>query len=149
MASTYLALHCHLVFSTKDRFPFIDSSWRDRLHEYMGGILHDLEAIPESIGGVADHVHLLLGFRATHVISALVHDVKRGSSVWVHDELNHRKFGWQTGYAAITVSPSQVAAVREYIENQEEHHRHKSFQEEYRELLEKARIEYDEKYLWG
>jgi putative transposase len=91
----------------------------------------------------------LAGFRATHAIADLVHDVKRGSSVWVHDELNHSKFAWPTGYAALTVSPPQLEVVKQYIENQEEHHRHKSFQEEYREILEKAGIDYDEQYLWG
>ncbi len=149
MASTYLALHCHIVFSTKDRFPLIEPNRRDRLHAYMGGILHEMEVVPESIGGMADHVHILAGFRATHAIAGIVHDVKRGSSAWVHGELKHSKFAWQTGYAALTVSPSQTAAVKQYIEKQEEHHRHRSFQEEYRELLEKAGIGYDEKYLWG
>ena len=77
MASTYLALHCHLVFSTKDRFPLIEPGWRGRLHAYMGGVLHDMEVIPESIGGTADHAHILAGFRATHAIAGIVHDVKR------------------------------------------------------------------------
>jgi putative transposase len=149
MASTYLALHCHIVFSTKDRFPLIERDWRDRLHAYMGGILHEMEVVPESIGGTADHAHILVGFRATHTIADIVHDVKRGSSAWVHDEIKHSKFAWQTGYAALTVCPSQTAAVKQYIENQEEQHRHRSFQEEYREILERAGIEFDEKYLWG
>jgi REP element-mobilizing transposase RayT len=115
----------------------------------MGGILQEMGVAPESIGGTADHVHLLAGFRATHAIADVVHDVKRGSSVWVHGELNHSKFAWQTGYAAVTVSPSQLEAVKRYIEKQEEHHRRQSFQDEYRELLEKAGIECDEKYMYG
>jgi REP element-mobilizing transposase RayT len=149
VASTYLALHCHIIFSTKDRFPLIERDWRDRLYTYMGGILNEMGVVPESIGGTADHAHILAGFRATHAIPGIVHDVKRGSSAWVHNELKHPKFAWQTGYAALTVSPSQTEAVKEYIEKQEEHHRHRSFQEEYRELLLKAGIEYDEQYLWG
>ena len=149
MASTYLALHCHLVFSTKERFPFIEPGWRDRLHSYMGGILHEMNVFPEAIGGTGDHAHVLVGLRANHAIASIVHDVKRASSAWVHTELKQREFAWQTGYAALTVSPSQVKAVQQYIESQKEHHRRRSFQEEYRELLEKAGIEYDEKYLWG
>jgi putative transposase len=149
MASTYLALHCHLVFSTKERLPLVEPSWRDRLHAYMGGILCEMDVVPESTGGTADHVHVLAGFRATHAIADIVHDVKRGSSAWVHDELKQKEFAWQTGYAALTVSPSQVKAVQQYIESQKKHHHRQSFQEEYRELLEKAGIAYDEKYLWG
>jgi REP element-mobilizing transposase RayT len=146
MASTYLALHCHFIFSTKDRFPFIERIWRDRLHAYMGGILQEMGVTPESIGGMADHVHLLAGLRATYTIADVVHDIKRGSSVWIHDELNHLKSAWQT---AVMVIPSQLEAVKRYIETQEEQHRRQSFQNEYRKLLEKAGIEYDEKYLWG
>jgi putative transposase len=115
----------------------------------MGGILHEMDVIPESIGGVTDHVHILAGFRATQTIADMVHDVKRGSSVWVHDELHHSKFAWQIGYAALTVSPSQIEAVKQYIKNQEEHHRHRTFQEEYREILEEAGVQYDERYIWG
>jgi putative transposase len=118
MASTYLALHCHLVFSTKERLPLVEPSWRDRLHAYMGGILCEMDVVPESTGGTADHVHVLAGFRATHAIADIVHDVKRGSSAWVHDELKQKEFAWQTGYAALTVSPSQVKAVQQYIESQ-------------------------------
>ena len=149
MASTYLTLHCHLVFSTKGRFPLIEPGWRDRLHAYMGGILHEMDVVPETINGTADHVHVLAGFRATQAIANIVHDLKRGSSAWVHQELGLREFAWQTGYAALTVSPSQVKAVQQYIESQKEHHQRRSFQEEYRELLQKAGIEFDEKYLWG
>jgi len=149
VASTYLALHCHLIFSTKERSPFIESDWRDRLHAYMGGILREMDAVPEAIGGTADHAQVLAGFRATHAIANIVHDLKRGSSAWVHEEIKQKKFAWQTGYAALTVSPSQVKTVLQYIESQKEHHHRQSFQEEYRELLEKARIAYDEKYLWG
>ena len=80
MASTFLALHCHIVFSTKDRFPLIVQDWRARLHAYMGGILREMEVVAESIGGTPDHVHILAGFRATHTIADIVHDLKRASS---------------------------------------------------------------------
>ena len=137
-ASTYLALHCHIIFGTKGRVPLIDPDWKNHLYAYMAGILQEMEVVPESIGGTADHTHILAGFRATHAIADIVHELKRGSSAWVHTGLNHSKFAWQTGYAALTVSPSQTEAVKLYIESQEEHHRHRSFQEEYRELLEKV-----------
>lgn len=118
MASTYLALHCHLVYSTKGRLPFIEPGWRDRLHAYLGGVLHEMDVVPEAIGGTADHAHVLAGFRATHAIADIVHDLKRASSAWVHDELKQREFAWQTGYAALTVSPSQVKTVQQYIKSQ-------------------------------
>ena len=149
MAATYLSLHFHLIFGTKDRLPMIERDWRDRLHAFMGGILREMNAIPESIGGVADHVHILAGLRATHRLSDILHDVKKSSSAWVHGELKHSKFAWQAGYAALTVSPSQIESVKNYVEQQEQHHRHRTFQEEYLDLLLKAGIEFDSRQVWG
>ena len=148
MPSTHLSLHYHLIFSTKDREPIIVAGWRERLHAYLGGVARNVEGVPEAIGGVADHVHLLIGLRATARLADVVRDLKAVSSRWVHDEIGERAFAWQEGYGAFTVSASQRGAVREYIAGQEEHHRIRTFQEEYVELLQRSGVEYDERYLW-
>lgn len=148
MPSTHLSLHYHLIFSTKDRFPFISKSWRDRLHAFLGGEVRKIGGIPEMIGGTEDHVHLLIGLRATHCLCDVLEDIKSGSSKWVHEEIGVSEFAWQVGYGAFTVSASKVSAVEIYIEKQEEHHRVKTFQEEYRRFLEESDVEFDEKYLW-
>ena len=147
MPSTYLSLHYHLVFSTKNREPAIATEWRARLHEYLGGTIRGLGGFPEGIGGVADHVHLLVGLKATHGLADVMRELKKASSAWLHEEIGLRAFAWQEGYAAFTVSATSREAVRHYIANQEEHHRIKSFQEELVEMLNKAGIEYDPKYL--
>ena len=147
MSSTYLSLHYHLVFGTKNRLASIDLSWRTRLHEYIGGTVRGLGGFPEVIGGVADHVHLLLALKSTHCLADVVRELKKASSAWVREEIGDRTFRWQDGYAAFTVSATVRVAVRKYISNQEEHHRFKSFREEFVEFLEKAGIEYDQRYL--
>ncbi len=119
-----------------------------RLHAYLGGVIRALDAIPEAVGGVSDHVHILLGLKATHALSDIMRDIKRQSSLWVHETIGQKPFAWQEGYGAFTVSPTHREAVRGYIQHQAEHHRSKTFQEEYREFLEKAEVEFDEKYLW-
>jgi len=148
MPSTHLSLHYHLIFSTKDRVAHIHGDWRDRLHDYLGGIVRDLGGVPEAVGGVEDHVHLLVGLRATHCLADVLQEVKGSSSKWVHQELKKPLFSWQEGYGAFTVSASQRQAVKDYIARQEEHHRRKSFQEEYLEFLKLSGVEYDERYLW-
>ena len=102
----------------------------------------------EAIGGMADHVHLLVGGRATICLADLVRDVKAVSSRWMHEEMGVAEFSWQEGYGAFSVSPSQRETVREYISRQEEHHRVRTFQEEYLELLKRSGVEFDERYLW-
>ena len=148
MPSTHLSLHYHIVFSTKHRAPIIMEQPRPRLHAYLGGIVRNLDGVPEAIGGTADHVHLLLGMRATMCLADLVRDVKAVSSRWMHQEIGVSEFSWQEGYGAFTVSASQRDAVREYVIRQEEHHRGRSFQEEYIELLKRGGVPYDERYLW-
>jgi REP element-mobilizing transposase RayT len=148
MASTFLSLHYHIVFSTKERRPFIREAWRANLHEYLGGTICGLGGIPEIIGGVEDHVHLLIGLKATHCLADFMRDLKRASSNWIAE--NHEKqFAWQDGYAAFTVSVSNCEVVREYIQNQPEHHRKTSFQDELVRLLEKHGVKYDAKFLLG
>ena len=147
MPSTYLSLHYHLVFGTKNREPLIAPEWRTRFHDYLGGTLRGLGGFPEGVGGVADHVHLFSGLKATHCLAEVLRELKKASSAWVHEEIGLRVFNWQEGYAAFTVSATSRDVVRHYIANQEEHHRVKSFREELVEMLNKAGIEYDAKYL--
>jgi REP element-mobilizing transposase RayT len=148
MSSTHLSLHYHVVFGTKHQRPFIAAEWRLRLHAFLGGAVRTLDIVPETIGGVADHVHLLLGLKATHTLADVMRDLKRASSAWVHETMGERDFQWQDGYGAFTVSVSMLETVRHYIANQEEHHRKKTFQEEYVELLKRNGVAYDERYLW-
>jgi REP element-mobilizing transposase RayT len=148
MPSTHLSLHVHIVFSTKNREPIILPVWRDRLHAYIGGILRTLQAIPDSVGGVEDHIHLLVGIRANHAVADLVREIKSLSSRWIHEELRQTRFAWQEGYGAFTISSSEIAALQEYISKQEEHHRARTFQDEYLDFLARQNIGFDEKYLW-
>jgi REP element-mobilizing transposase RayT len=148
MPSTHLSLHYHMIFSTKDRVALIHKDWRHRLHAYLGGIINDLGGVPETIGGLEDHVHLLIGLRATHCVADVLREVKSASSKGVHEEMQKPLFSWQDGYGAFTVSASQINAVKEYIARQEEHHRKKTYQEEYLDFLIQSGVEYDERYLW-
>ena len=147
MPSTHLSLHYHLVFSTKDRVASIATDVRPRLHAYRGGIVRQIGAVPLEIGGTADHVHAVVGLKATHSVADVLRTMKGDSSKWMHQE-HLVKFSWQEGYGAFTVSRSNVEAVRQYVRNQETHHRTRSFQEEYLEFLQKHEIEFDERYLW-
>jgi REP element-mobilizing transposase RayT len=147
MPSTHLSLHDHIIFSTKGRRRIIAETWRADLHAYIGGIVRDIGAVAGCIGGPGDHVHALVGLKATHLLADVVRQMKRGSSAWIHQH-GVSKFAWQEGYGAFTVSPSQWSRVQRYIANQIEHHRTKTFEEEYVELLRLSRVEFDEKYLW-
>jgi REP element-mobilizing transposase RayT len=148
MPSTHLSLHCHIVFSTKDRYPFIAENWRDRLHEFLGGVVCAADGVPEAIGGTGNHVHLLVGLRSTHSLAVFVQDVKQTSSRWIHETIGVKNFAWQPGYGAFSVSVSNCDAVKKYIAGQVEHHRTKTFQQEYVTFLKKHLVEYDEKYLF-
>jgi len=147
MPSTYSSLYYHLVFATKNREPIIAPDWRVRLHEYLGGAARGLDGTPQGVGGVADHVHLLVALKPTHCLADFMRELKKASSIWVADTLGERAFRWQEGYAAFTVSPSALKAVRNYITRQEEHHRVKTFREELVEFLEKSGITFDPRYL--
>ncbi|HVT46126.1 MAG TPA: IS200/IS605 family transposase, partial [Thermoanaerobaculia bacterium] len=148
MSSTHTKLYFHVVFSTKLREPWLVPDWRQGVHSYLGGIVKSLDGIPLTIGGVADHVHLLLRLRPVHCISEVLRQVKRGSSVWIHERFRRSAFAWQEGYGAFSVSHRDVPAVRRYIETQEEHHRVKTFQEEYVDLLTEHGLEFDSRFLW-
>ena len=146
MGSTFFSLHYHVVFSTKERRPLIRSEWRPRLHSYLGGIIRRMNGVAEIVGGVDDHVHLMASLRPVYCLADVMRDLKKDSTNWVKDNLD-RRFAWQEGYAAFTVSPSATDAVRNYIGRQESHHRKHSFVDELKELLGKAGVAYEEKYL--
>ena|SRR5207248_8021782 len=149
MPQSYTCLHYHLVFSTKNRVPAITPEIQPRLWEYLGGIVVGHKGIPIQIGGTDDHVHLLVTLRQQPALADFLRELKAGSSGWVHDEFpNAGEFWWQTGYGAFTVSHSGIDAVRAYILNQEEHHKKQTFQDEFRALLVRHGIEFDEQYLW-
>jgi len=145
--STFSSLHYHITFSTKLRVRTIDPTWQEDLHQYIGGIIKVQGGFPECIGGVEDHVHLLLGLKPTHRISDVMREIKKSSSKWVHETIGLPAFQWQEGFAVFTVSPTARTAVQEYIKNQRQHHHRKTFREELVQLLEKAGIQYDPKYL--
>ena len=127
-------------------WPFIRAGWRPRLHEYLGGTIRGLEGVAEAIGGVEDHVHLLVGLRATHCLADFMRELKKASSIWTAQN-QERLFEWQDGYAAFTVSATHRGALRKYIANQEQHHKKVSFRDELKRLLEKNDVKYDAKYL--
>ena len=145
--STYASLHYHIVFGTKNRLPLIADSWAARLHEYLGGTVKSLEGFPQGIGGIEDHVHLLIGLKTTHCISDFMRELKKSSSIWIHESIGVSEFQWQEGYGVFSVSATARAHVKAYIANQKEHHRAKTFRDEFIEILEKAGVEYDPKYL--
>src|SRR5262245_25012359 len=140
----------HTVFSTKDRRPLLrDAVIREELHRYLGGILKELDCQPMVVGGVEDHVHLLCTFSRTCTPADMVKELKRGSSIWIKTrDPSARDFGWQNGYGIFSIGFSQSEKVRAYIANQEAHHKKLSFQDEFRLLLERYKIEFDERYVW-
>jgi putative transposase len=146
MPSTFLSLHYHVVFSTKDRRPFIATAWRTRLHDYLGGTVNGLDGISQQVGGVTDHVHLLIGLKATHCLADFMRELKKASSTWARENFES-EFAWQDGYAAFTVSASARERVRKYILDQARHHAKRDYVSELRELLEKHGVAYDERYL--
>ncbi|MDB5391748.1 MAG: transposase [Planctomycetaceae bacterium] len=148
MASTYTSLAYHIVFSTKHRENTLTDSIRQATWNYISGIITNKNGQLLEIGGVEDHVHLLTSCSPRIALADFVRDIKANSSRWLHDEKDVPNFQWQTGYGAFTVSHSQVDVVRKYLQNQAQHHRRQSFEEEYREFLQRHEIAFDEKYLF-
>ena len=137
----------HAVFSTKNREPLTANEFRDQLYDYLGGTLGALRCPVIQVGGVMDHVHLLYVLSRTLSISKVMEEVKKESSKWAKG-LVHPNFFWQTGYAAFSVSPSNITRVAAYIANQEKHQLKLGFQDEFRELLRRHKVEWDERYVW-
>ena len=149
MPQSFTRLHYHLVFSTKYRVPAITAEIRTRLWDYLGGIVREEGGVPMAIGGTADHVHLLVTLRQQPALSDVLRHIKAGSSGWVHEMFPAMgDFWWQTGYGAFTVSHSALEKVATYIANQEKHHKHRTFQDEFRALLTKHGHEFNEDDLW-
>lgn len=139
----------HLVYSTKHRRPWLPDDVRVALFAYQAGIFKQWESPALVIGGIEDHVHALFSLSKNHALKKIVEEVKKGSSKWMKtDGTTNRDFHWQNGYAASSVSESNVPEVRRYIENQREHHRKMTFQEELRALLTRHGVEFDERYVW-
>jgi REP element-mobilizing transposase RayT len=145
---SYTNLLYHIVYATKERAPLITNTLRPRLHEYLGGTVRGLDGIALEINGTADHVHLLAKLRPTISVSEFLSKLKSGSSGWAKQQTAGR-FSWQARFAAFTVSESQVERVRRYIRNQEEHHRTRSFEEEFKVLLQAHKVDFDEAHLWS
>lgn len=149
MPQSLARLHIHLIFSTKNRERIISDRVRDSLHAYMATVLQNLGCPPVLINSIEDHVHVLFELARTVAVSAAVEDVKKASSKWIKTQGGEfAEFAWQAGYGAFAVSESNVPTVREYVANQGEYHRKKSFQEEYRTFLERHQIAFDERYVW-
>lgn len=149
MPQSLARLPIHLIFSTKNRAPLITDAVREPLHAYMGTVLKGLECHPVLINSVEDHVHLLFDLGRTVSVSRVVEDVKKASSKWIKTQGEEFSgFAWQAGYGAFAVSESKVQAVREYVARQREHHAKQTFEEEYREFLQRHGVEFDEQYVW-
>ncbi len=149
MPSSYTCLRYHLIWSTKHREPLLTDEVRDRLFAYIGGILRNHNGVLLAAGGMPDHVHLLADISKQQAVADAACIIKSTSSAWIHETFaDLRGFAWQTGYGAFTVSYSGVPAVKQYLAHQAEHHRVRSFQEEFLEFLQRHEVEYDERYLW-
>jgi REP element-mobilizing transposase RayT len=150
MPQSLSAVYIHLVFSTKERRPFLrDKDLREKLHAQLGGISKTLECPPLLVGGVEDHVHLLCRFGRTITQAEWVKELKRVSNGWLKSEKpDYADFEWQGGYADFSVSQSNLEQVKQYIADQEKHHRTLTFQEELRALYRKHEIQFDEQYVW-
>lgn len=140
MPSTYLSLNAHIVFATKRRDLLLNRESLEQTHAYVGGIIRKLGVVPVQIGGIEDHIHLLVGLKANHCIADIVREVKKRSTLWIREA--NPDFEWQIGYAALSVSPERMAGVIKYIANQREHHHTMSFEEEREMLLKMAGLEY-------
>lgn len=150
MSHSYVSNIMHCVFSTKECTKIITPDLKKRLLPYMGGIANTNKIVPLEIGGVDNHVHLLLSIPSTMTVAKALQLIKGGSSKWIHDTFTeHKHFSWQEGYGAFSVSMSHIQETIVYIRRQEEHHKKKSFKEEFLAFLKKHDIDYDERYVWG
>ena len=150
MASTLTNLLFHIIYSTKDREPLIRTGFRDELEKYIAGIVRNEGGVLLGVGGMPDHIHLITKFKPDRSVAEMVRLIKANSSKWVNERHGDPgRFAWQSGYGAFSVSQSQLEVLTAYVANQEEHHRVRSFQDEFREFLAKHEVEFDERYIWG
>jgi len=149
MANTFTQIHIQCVFAVKYRRALIDKIWKETLHKYITGIVQECGHKMIAINSMPDHLHFLMGARPNQCISDLMRMVKGDSSEWINDnKISRSKFHWQEGYGAFSYSKSQIPIVANYIHTQEEHHRKKTFLEEYKEILQEFEIDYDEQYIF-
>lgn len=149
MANTFSQIYIQYVFAVKGRENLLHKSWRDELFKYMSGIIQEKGHKAIIVNGVADHVHIFVGLKPCMSISDLIRDIKNSSSKFINEKrLVRGKFEWQTGYGAFSYSQSHVEPVYNYILNQEEHHKKRTFREEYMSILKKFQIDYNEDYLF-
>jgi REP element-mobilizing transposase RayT len=149
MAGTFSQIYIQVVFTVKGWENLIGKEWKDELHKYIAGIIKGKEQKPIIVNGMPDHIHVFVGLRPAMAISDLVRDIKNNSSNFINEKrLVKGRFSWQEGYGAFSYSHSHIQNVYDYILNQEEHHRKKTFKEEYIDFLKKFEIEYNEKYLF-
>ena len=149
MSQSHCNLIYHLVFSTKERRPFLTPDCGKDVHRYLAGAVQGLDGIPVNVNGTDDHVHLLVKLNQNHKLKDVLREIKANTSGWIHRTYPALfDFAWQAGYGAFTVSASQKDTVYAYVENQEKHHRVRTFKEEYIALLHAHEIEYDERYMW-
>lgn len=150
MSQSLSSVYLHLIFSTKEREPWLqDPILRAECHAFLGGVSKQMDCPPVIVGGIADHVHLLARFGRSITQSDWVKELKRVSSRWIKERDGRMAgFAWQAGYGVFSVSPSALEDVEQYIRNQDEHHRKVTFQDEFRKFLQKHRVEWDERYVW-
>jgi putative transposase len=149
MGQSLVKNYLHIVFSTKYREPLIKPPFEDELHRYLWGICYNLECFPIEIGGYTDHIHVLCMLSKKIALMKLLEELKSHSSKWMKTKDESLKnFYWQNGYGAFSVNYKGVDVVTRYIANQHEHHHKKTFQEEFRSILKKNQVEYDERYVW-
>lgn len=149
MANTYTKIHVHIVFTVQNRECLIGTSWCDDLYRYIIGICSNYKHKVLAINGMPDHVHILIGMRPNQSLSELMQNVKAYSTKWINENGYVRgRFSWQEGFGAFSICASEVKTVVEYIMNQYEHHQKKTFSNEYRELLNSFKVDYDERYLF-
>lgn len=149
MAITYSQVHLQFVFAPKYRAALLDPEWENDLYKYITGIVQTNKHKILAINGMPDHIHILIGFRTTQSIADLMQDVKADSSQWINkNRLTKAKFEWQVGYGVFSYSRSQVPTIINYIKNQKEHHRKKTFIDEYRDFLKDFEVDYEERFIF-
>jgi putative transposase len=149
MPQSFVCMNCHVVFSTKHREPWLADELPPRLYAYIGGIVRAHGSVLVAAGGMPDHVHLIASLSKESSIAELLREIKANSSRWIHETFPHLSgFHWQTGYGAFAVSYSDLERVKQYLREQPQHHRQRTFQEEFIALLKRHNMAYDEQYLW-
>ena len=148
MANTFTQIYLQFVFAVQDRYSLIGSEWKGQLYQYITGIIRNNKHKMIAINGIANHLHIFIGYKPHQLIPDLLQDIKGSSSKWINEKgFTRGKFSWQAGYGAFSYSHSQIDRVAKYIMNQEKHHKKKSFQEEYVQLLKRFYITYEEQFI--